>query len=86
MCIRDRIPAEAVESIRPLIVDPFRLHSFRIDDPTFPLQQAWQLSGGLFGVWGIAASEDALWVAGQIAAAGSNDLNVDGLVKFAALN
>ncbi|MBX2886442.1 MAG: hypothetical protein KTR32_41190, partial [Granulosicoccus sp.] len=64
---------------------PFKMHSFRIDDPSFLPEQAWRLNGP-FGVWGIAASEDSLWIAGQISLAGSNNRPVDGLVRFPALD
>ena len=77
-------PPEAVESIDPEILVPFKLHSFRIDDPSFLPEQAWKLSG-TFGVWGVVASEDAIWVAGNITKAGSNDRSVEGLVRFSAL-
>jgi len=68
------------------IVDstPFKIHSFRIDDPSFLPEQTWRING-TFGVWGIAAAEDSIWVAGQIWRAGSNDRAVDGLARFPAL-
>ncbi len=78
------IPQEAVVSLEPEIVLPFKIHSFRIDDPSFLPEQAWQITGA-FGVWGIAAAEDSIWVAGQISLAGSNDRAVDGLARFPAL-
>ncbi len=78
------IPQEAVVSLEPRVLVPFKLHSFRIDDPSFLPEQAWQISG-TFGVWGIAAAEDSIWVAGQMFQAGSNDRPVDGLVRFPAL-
>ena len=72
-------------SLDPEIILPFKLHSFRIDDPDFPPEQAWTLTGP-FGVWGIAASEDSIWIAGQISRAGSNDRSVEGLARFPALD
>jgi len=80
----DPNPPEAVVSLDPEIIVPFKIHSFRIDDPSFLPEQTWQITGP-FGVWGIAVAEDALWVAGQISLAGSNARPVDGLVKFPAL-
>jgi len=77
-------PPEAVVSIDPEIILPFKLHTFRIDDPSFLPEQSWQINGA-FGVWGIAVSEDSIWVAGQISRAGSNRRAVDGLVRFPAL-
>ena len=79
------IPQEAVISLEPEIIKQFELHSFRIDDPSFPPEQAWPLIGR-FGVWGIAAAEDSIWVAGQLSRAGTNDIAVDGLVRFPALD
>ncbi len=81
--LEDANPQEAIVSLDPEIVLPFKIHSFRIDDPSFLPEQAWQITGA-FGVWGIAAAEDSLWVAGQIWRAGSNDRSVDGLVRFVA--
>jgi len=78
------IPQEAVVSLDPVIVEPFKIHSFRIDDPSFLPEQAWRITGA-FGVWGIAAAEDSIWVAGQISSAGSNARTVDGLARFPAL-
>jgi len=75
------IPAEAVQSINPEIIVKFKLHSFRIDDPSFLPEQAWEITGP-FGVWGIAASEDSVWVSGQLSTAGSNSRAIDGLVRF----
>lgn len=77
------VPPEAVESIVPEIVIPYKLHSFRIDDPAFPSVQAWQLRG-FFGIWGISAADDGLWVSGQITAAGPGDEEMNGLVRFPA--
>ena len=79
------IPPEAVESLDPEIIVQFRLHSFRIDDPAFLPVQAWRTTGR-FGVWGIAAAEDSIWIAGQISRAGTNDRTVDGLARFPALD
>jgi len=67
--LEEPIPQEAVVSLDPEIVLPFKLHSFRIDDPSFLPEQAWQITGA-FGVWGISVAEDAIWVAGQISQAG----------------
>jgi len=78
------IPQESIQSIDPEIVTPFKIHSFRIDDPTFPPEQSWSIRG-TFGVWGISVAEDSLWVAGQIVRAGSNGREVDGLARFPAL-
>lgn len=77
------IPQQALVSLEPEIIDSYRLHSFRIDDGSFEPEQAWQVTGP-FGVWGIAVAEDAIWIAGQISVAGSNDRRVDGLVRFPA--
>ena len=78
------IPQEAVQSLNPEIIRPFELHSFRVDDPTFPPEQAWEISG-FFGVWGISVAEDSVWVGGQIFRAGSSNREIDGLVRFPAL-
>ena len=78
-------PPEAVVSRNPDVFKPFKLHSFRIDDPSFPAAQAWALEGA-FGVWDIAAHEDSIWATGDISQAGSNDRPVEGLVKFPALD
>jgi hypothetical protein len=74
-------PPEAVVSLDPEVIKPFKIHSFRIDDPSFLPEQAWEITGA-FGVWGIAAAADSIWVAGQISKAGSNERAVDGLVRF----
>jgi len=79
----DPIPPQAVESIEPRVLVPYKFHSFRIDDPSFLPEQAWRISGS-FGVWGVAASEDSVWVAGQISRAGSNQRSVEGLARFPA--
>jgi len=79
------IPQEAVVSLNPEIIQQFELHSFRLDNGTFPPDQAWPLTGR-FGVWGIAASDDSIWVSGQLSRAGTNDIAVDGLVRFPALD
>lgn len=81
--IESPIPPQSVQSIVPEIIRPFKLHSFRIDDPTFLPEQAWQASG-FFGVWGISVAEDSIWITGQIILAGSNAREVDGLVRFPA--
>ena len=80
-----QIPQESVISFDPQILEPFKLHSFRIDDPTFPPEQAWRVTGP-FGVWGIAAAEDSVWIAGEISSAGTNERPVEGLVRFPALD
>jgi len=80
---RNPIPPEAVESISPRILVPYKFHSFRIDDGSFEVEQAWKISG-TFGVWGIAVGEDSIWVAGQMFRAGLNDRAIDGLVRFPA--
>jgi len=79
------IPQEALASLNPEVIVPYKFHSFRIDGGSFEPEQAWKLTGR-FGVWGIAAAEDSIWIAGQISVAGSNDRPVDGLVKFPALD
>lgn len=79
------IPPEAYVSADPEIIRRFRLHSFRIDDPSFLPEDSWEASG-LFGVWGIAVSEDSVWLSGQLISAGSNGRLVDGLVRFSALD
>ena len=81
--VANPIPPEAVVSVEPEILVPYKFHSFRIDDPSFLYEQAWRISGP-FGVWGIAASEDSVWVAGDISMAGSNDRAVEGLARFPA--
>ena len=81
----DPIPPEAVESIEPRIFIPYKFHSFSLDEPGFPPLQAWKISGA-FVVWGIAAAEDSIWITGKMFRAGSNDLSVDGLVRFPALD
>ena len=77
------IPPEAIESVNPDIFIPFKFNSFRLDDPSFQPEQAWEIHGA-FGVWGIAVDADSIWVTGQIRMAGSNERNVDGLVRFPA--
>ena len=79
------IPPEAVQSLSPEIFIPYKMHSFRIDDPSFPVAQSWQIVGA-FGIWGISVAEDGLWLAGQISSAGANQRGVDGLVRFPALD
>lgn len=83
--LENPIPAESVESIDPEIVVPYKFHSFRIDDQSFPYQQAWQING-FFGVWGIAVADDSIWLSGQMIRAGSNDRAIDGLVRFPAIS
>jgi|GEM_PF-882766 len=82
---QDPVPPEAIESLDPRVIVPYKLHSFRIDDGSFENEQAWRISGA-FGVWGIAAAEDSIWVAGQMFLAGTNDRSVDGLVRFSAID
>ncbi len=77
------IPVEAVQSLDPEIVVAHKFHSFRLDAPGFPLEQAWRIEG-FFGVWGIAVAEDSIWVSGQISLAGSNNRFVNGLARFPA--
>ena len=78
------IPVEAVVSIDPKVFIPFKFHSFRLDDPNFPVEQIWRIDG-TFGVWGISVADDYLWISGQISLAGSNERVVDGLVRFSAI-
>jgi hypothetical protein len=82
--VANPIPQEAVVSLSPRVIVPYKFHSFRIDDPSFLPEQAWTLNGA-FGVWGIAAAADSIWIAGQITSAGTNGRWVEGLVKFPAL-
>lgn len=79
------IPQQALVSLEPLQLKPFKLLSFRIDDPGFSLLQAWPINGA-FGVWGLVASEDSIWIAGNITRAGSNNRPVEGLARFPAIN
>jgi len=79
------IPQEALVSQNPQVIQQFELHSFRLDGPSFPPDQAWPITGR-FGVWGIAAAEDSIWVTGQFSRAGTNNRSVDGLVRFPALD
>jgi len=58
---------------------------FQLDTPDFAPGQAF-ITRSPFGIWGIAATEDAIWVTGQIEAAGTNEFSVDGLAKFPALD
>jgi hypothetical protein len=83
--LEEPIPQEAVTSIDPKVFVPYKLKSFRLDQADFPLDQAWQIRG-IFGIWGIAATEDSIWVTGQIHRAGSNNQRAAGLVKFPALD
>ena len=82
--VANPIPQEAVASLDPLVIVPYKFHSFRIDDPSFLPEQAWTLYGA-FGVWGIAAAADSIWIAGQIIQAGTNERAVEGLARFPAL-
>jgi len=75
--VANPIPQEAVASLDPLVIVPYKFHSFRIDDPSFLPEQAWTLYGA-FGVWGIAAAADSIWIAGQIIQAGTNERAVEG--------
>jgi len=80
------IPPEAVVSITPLRVEPFKLHTFRMDSASgrLTLEQTWPISG-VFGVWAIDATEDALWIAGDLKRAGADGRGVEGLARFPAL-
>ena len=82
--LTDPIPTEAVESLDPKIVVAYKFHSFRIDDPSFPFEQAWRVDG-FFGVWGISVDEDSIWISGQISLAGLNGRRVNGLARFPAI-
>lgn len=79
------IPPEAVVSIDPLDVEPFKLHSFRLDPASARLtpEQTWSING-TFGVWAIEASEDSIWIAGDLRRAGANSWDVEGLARFPA--
>lgn len=81
--LTDPLPAEAVVNLDPLDVNPFKLHTFRIDSQSARLlpDQAWAING-TFGVWAIAATVDAIWLAGNLRRAGSNEVSVEGLVRF----
>lgn len=79
------IPQQAVTSLEPLTLKPYKLLSFRIDDPGFPLQQVWPING-TFGVWGVVASVDSIWIAGNITKAGSNNRPVEGLARFPVID
>ena len=83
--VPNTIPPEAVVSLDPEVFEPFKLHSFRIDDPSFPPEQAWNLPGP-FGVWDIAVDEEYIWVTGEIMQAGSNERPVEGLARFPAVD
>ncbi len=85
--LTDPIPPEAVESLDPLIVKPFKLHTFRFDPVSAHLipEQTWAINGA-FGVWAIAASDDAIWIAGNLRRVGSSDLEVEGLARIPALD
>ena len=80
------IPPEAVVSITPLQLEPFKLHAFRMDSASGRLtpEQSWSLNGA-FGVWAIDATEDSLWIAGDLRRAGADGWGVDGLARFPAL-
>lgn len=80
------IPPQAVESIDPLILNAFKLHTFRLDSVSGRLtpEKTWSITG-VFGVWAIQASEDSLWIAGNLKRAGANGWEIEGLVRFPAL-
>jgi len=78
------IPLETLTD-DPEVFVPHRLHVFRLDTPDFAPGQAF-ITRSPFGIWGIAATEDAIWVTGQIEAAGTNEFSVDGLARFPALD
>jgi len=79
------IPSQAVVSISPLNLEPLKLHAFRMDAESARLlpEQTWAINGA-FGVWAIDATEDSLWIAGDMRRAGLNGLNVEGLARFPA--
>ena len=79
------IPVEAVVSLDPKVFIPFKLHSIRLDDPSFPVEQFWRING-TFGVFGIAVTEDSLWISGQLSLVGRNERPTDGLARFSATN
>ena len=79
------IPLEAVDPNDPEVFIPHRLHVFSLDTPDFAPGQSFRTMSP-FGIWGIAAAEDGIWVGGQIESAGTNELSVDGLARFPALN
>ncbi len=79
----DTIPLEAVTD-DPEVFVPHRLHVFQLDTPDFAPGQAFTTTSP-FGIWGIAAAEDAIWVTGQIESAGTNEQAVDGLARFPAV-
>lgn len=79
------IPREAVVSIDPLNVEPFKLHAFRMDPESarrIP-EQTWSING-TFGVWAIEASEESIWIVGDLRRAGANNWGVEGLANFPA--
>ena len=78
------IPLDALTD-DPEVFVPHRLHVFRLDTPDFAPGQAFTTTSP-FGIWGIAAAEDSIWVAGQIETAGTNQHPVDGLARFPALD
>ena len=80
----DAIPLEALTD-DPEVFVPHRLHVFRLDTPDFAPGQSF-ITFSPFGIWGIAAAEDSIWVTGQIEAAGTNQQPVDGLARFPALD
>lgn len=84
--ISNPIPAESVISLEPVVIEPFKLHSFRIDQQSARLipTQSWSLKG-TFGVWAISATNDSIWIAGNLRRAGSNDRGVEGLARFSVL-
>lgn len=79
------IPAEALVSVDPEVIVPHRLHSFRLDTADFAPGQAF-ITESPFGIWGIAASPEGIWVTGQIESAGTNAHPVDGLARFPAIS
>lgn len=78
------IPLDALTD-DPEVFVPHRLHVFRLDTPDFAPGQAFTTTSP-FGIWGIAAAEDSIWIAGQIETAGTNEHPVDGLARFPALD
>ena len=78
------IPLEALTD-DPEVFVPHRLHVFQLDTPDFAPGQAFTTTSP-FGIWGIAAAEDSIWVTGQIESAGTNEQPVDGLARFPALD
>lgn len=81
----DPIPPQAVITLVPKNFVAFKLHSIRLDHPSFPVEQFWRIDG-TFGVFGIAVTEESLWISGQLSLVGSNGRRVDGLARFSAAN